>query len=256
MSKVSRPNRIKRYREGHIYKTNQCGELIILQYESAVKVRVKFLETGYETTTTMPNIVAGKVKDWLAKTVYGEGIIGEKVSKVNGEYPKEYTLWRNMLKRCYNESSIATNKTYEGCSVSEEFKYFPYFKEWCKNQIGFDQDGWQLDKDILNPQSKRYSPECCVFVPRELNCLIKWNKTVTEGDLIGVKYHKKLGKFSADITSEGVQKYLGLFNTRLEAFSVYKEAKELAMKEAAEKWKGKVDERVYEKLANFEFKML
>lgn len=256
MSKISRPNRVKKYREGCIYKTKQCGEVIILQYESAVKVRVKFLETGYETTASMSNIVAGKVKDLFAKTIYGEGVVGEKVSTVNGKYPKEYLLWKNMLKRCYNAPYVAANKTYEGCSVSEEFKYFPYFKEWCKNQIGFDQDGWELDKDILNPQGKLYSPKHCVFVPRELNCLTKWNKTITEEELVGVKYHKKLGKFSADITCGGVQKYLGVFNTRLEAFSAYKDAKELAMKEVAEKWKGKVDERVYETLVNFEFKIL
>ena len=255
MSKITSHSRVKKGEEGSIYKTNQCGELIILQYESALKVHVKFLETGYETTARISNIVDGKVKDLLAKTVYGEGVLGEKVSKESGKYPKEFLLWRNMLKRCYNPASVAANKTYEGCSVSEEFKYFPYFREWCKNQIGCDQVGWHLDKDILNPQGKKYSAEYCVFVPIELNCLIKWNKTITEEDLIGVRYHKKLGKFSAAITCDGVEKRLGLFNTRLEAYSTYKEAKELAIKEVAERWKGKIDERVYEKLVNFELKM-
>lgn len=252
MNENLRPNRVKKFREGCIYKTNQYGDLIILQYESATKVRVRFLETGYETTTSMPNIVASKVKDLFAKTVYGVGVVGEKVSKINGEYPKEYILWRNMLKRCYGKSTISANKTYEGCSVSEEFKFYHYFKWWCRNQIGFDQEGWQLDKDILNPQGKRYSPEHCVFVPVELNSLTKWNKTITEESLIGVKYNKQLGKFYANIISEGVKKHLGVFNTRLETFLAYKEAKELAMKKAAEKWKNHIDPRVYEALMNYQ----
>ena len=252
MSKISSHSRVKKGEEGSIYKTNQCGELIILQYESALKVHVKFLETGYETTARISNIVDGKVKDLLAKTVYGEGIIGEKVFKVDGKYPKTFWLWRNMLKRCYDKSTISANKTYEGCSVSEEFKFYPYFKWWCKNQIGFDQEGWQLDKDILNPQSKRYSPEHCVFVPVELNSLTKWNKSITEESLIGVKYNKQLGKFYANIISEGVKKHLGVFNTRLETFLAYKEDKELAMKKAAEKWKNHIDPRVYEALMNYQ----
>lgn len=40
----------------------------------------------------MSNIVASKVKDWFAKTVCGVGAVGEKVFKINGEYPKEYIL--------------------------------------------------------------------------------------------------------------------------------------------------------------------
>lgn len=256
MSKISRPNRIRKDRIGSVFKTNSFGDIIILQYENARNVRVRFLETGYETVASMPNITEGKLKDLLAKTVYGEGVLGEKEVKVDGEYPKEYLLWRNMLRRCYDKATLAANKTYEGCTVSDNFKYYPYFKEWCNKQVGFNVEGFQLDKDILNPYQKMYSEDTCVFVPIQLNCLTKWNKIITEDTLIGTNYSKYLGKFTASGLIDGSTKHLGVFDTRLEAFYVYKDFKEKQIKAVAEKWKDQIDPRVYEKLINFEFKVV
>ena len=41
------------------------------------------------------------------------------------------------------------------------------------------------------------------------------------------------------------------FNTELEAFNAYKEAKESFVKEQAEKWKGKIDNRAYDALMSY-----
>ena len=41
------------------------------------------------------------------------------------------------------------------------------------------------------------------------------------------------------------------FNTELEAFNAYKTAKESFIKEQANKWKGKIDERAYEALMSY-----
>ena len=41
------------------------------------------------------------------------------------------------------------------------------------------------------------------------------------------------------------------FNTELEAFNAYKEAKENHLRELAEKWKSKIDERAYQALINY-----
>ena len=49
----------------------------------------------------------------------------------------------------------------------------------------------------------------------------------------------------------GCQKeHLGSFNTEIEAFNAYKTAKEAFIKEQANKWKGKIDERAYNALMN------
>ena len=52
--------------------------------------------------------------------------------------------------------------------------------------------------------------------------------------------------------NKGKREYLGYFNTELEAFNAYKEAKETFIKEQAEKWRGKIDERAYEALMDYE----
>ena len=51
--------------------------------------------------------------------------------------------------------------------------------------------------------------------------------------------------------NKGKPKYLGSFTTEIEAFNAYKQTKENYIKELANKWKGKVDERAYEALMNY-----
>ncbi len=52
--------------------------------------------------------------------------------------------------------------------------------------------------------------------------------------------------------NKGKQEHLGYFNTELEAFNAYKTAKEAFVKEQANKWKGKIDDRAYEALMSYE----
>jgi hypothetical protein len=47
-------------------------------------------------------------------------------------------------------------------------------------------------------------------------------------------------------------KHLGRFNTAEQAFQVYKTAKEAYIKEVVNKWKDKIDPRVYNTLMNYE----
>ena len=51
-----------------------------------------------------------------------------------------------------------------------------------------------------------------------------------------------------DLLQELGMKY---FNTESEAFNAYKEAKENHLRELANKWKGKIDERAYQALINY-----
>ena len=46
--------------------------------------------------------------------------------------------------------------------------------------------------------------------------------------------------------------WVGLFKTEIEAFNVYKQAKETFVKEQAEKWKGKIDDRAYKALMSYQ----
>ena len=239
--------------EGDVFKTKSYGDLIVTKYVNSKAVCVKFVVTGYETTTKASNVIAGSVKDRLLPTVHGIGITGDSQVRVDGKHTKEYRLWNNMLKRCYSVGCQKFRPTYIDCSVSENFRYLQYFKEWCNNQIGFnsvDEKGkpFALDKDILVKGNRVYNEDVCVFVPQEVNLLFT-KRDKSRGEYpIGVSFHKSRGMLTATLNN----KYLGYFNTAEQAFQVYKTAKEAYIKEVANKWKDKIDPKVYEALMNYE----
>ena len=239
--------------EGDVFKTKSYGDLIITKYVNSKAVCVKFVVTGYETTTQASNVIAGSVKDRLLPTVHGIGITGDIQVNVNGQYLKEYKIWKRVLCRCYSVGYQKVQPTYIDCSVSENFRYLQYFKEWCNNQIGFnsvDEKGkpFALDKDILVKGNRVYNEDVCVFVPQEVNLLFT-KRDKSRGEYpIGVSFHKSRGMLTATLNN----KYLGYFNTAEQAFQVYKTAKEAYIKEVANKWKDKIDPKVYNTLMNYE----
>lgn len=174
----------------------------------------------------------------------------------DGEYlssgTKEHALWRSMLARCYKEENLKRKPAYRGCSVSDNFKNYTYFYEWCNNQIGFKKEGWSLDKDLLIKGNKVYSEDTCVFVPLEINNVIVKADSLRGDYPIGVSYDRSRGKFTARIWIENKPKFLGRYATIEEAFHSYKVNKEKHLKSIAEKWKGVVDYRVYDALVNYE----
>ena len=171
---------------------------------------------------------------------------------INGVQTKEYKLWQNMLRRCYSDNSKKKRPTYEGCEVSDNFKYYEYFYEWRHSQIGFGNEGWHLDKDLLVKGNKVYSEKTCVFLPREINQLLTRREALRGKHLIGVCWSKTANAFVAQARkNKGKRGHLGYFNTELEAFNAYKEAKESFVKEQANKWKGKIDDRAYNALMNY-----
>ena len=238
---------------GKVCKSKSSGDFNVLKYNNAKDVEIQFLKTGYETTVELGNIKKGDVKDLYSPSVYGVGILGTKyLSTVNGVKTKEYKLWQSMLERCYSDSYKKKHLTYQGCEVSDNFKYFEYFYEWCHKQIGFGNEGWHLDKDLLVKGNKIYNEESCVFIPSEINSvLIK--STATRGEhLIGVYWNKTSKAFVARANVNGKLKHLGSFNTEIEAFNAYKKAKETYIKEIANKWKSQIDDKVYKALMSYE----
>ena len=239
---------------GKVYKSKLSGDFKIIKYNDAYNVEIQFLKTGYETTVQLVQVKSGKVKDPYAPSVYGIGVLGVKYpSKINGVLTKECALWRDMLKRCYSDAYQKKYPTYEGCEVSDNFKNYEYFYEWCHNQIGFGIEGFELDKDLLIKGNKVYSENTCVFLPNEINSLLVKREALRGKHLIGVCWSNTNKAFVAQVRiNKGKQEYLGCFKTELEAFNAYKKAKESFVKEQAEKWKDKIDERVYKALMNYE----
>ena len=165
-------------------------------------------------------------------------------------------LWHKMFERSYNKKSLENNPTYTGCSVSLNFSDYQYFKDWCVNQTGFNSvdlrgNVFHLDKDILVKGNKVYSEATCCFVPKEINGFYTKANKIRGLFAIGVYFDKRSQKFIAGLSIEGKYKILGQYDNEWSAFIAYKQAKENRAKELAEKWRGQIDNRVYEKLINY-----
>lgn len=141
-----------------------------------------------------------------------------------------------------------TQLCYKGCSHT--FKDFQEFAEWCNTQKGFKED-FQLDKDLLFKNNKIYSPETCVFLPREINkALIRM--TCRRGMYpIGVTVDKKGIRAKCADTLNNRIHLIGYFTSVEEAFEAYKSYKECVLKSLAEKWKDQIDSRAYNALMSY-----
>ena len=236
-----------------VYQSKNSGCFTITSYLDSYNIGIKFINTSFEMFTHLGCIKNGRVKDPYSPSVYSIGIVGTKYpSTINGVLTKEYDPWQNMLRRCYSDKYQKKQPTYEGCEVSDNFKSYEYFYDWCNSQVGFGNKDWQLDKDLLVKGNKVYSEYSCVFLPNEINLLLT-KRTASRGNhLIGVYYHKRGKVFVAQVSrNKGKPKYLGAFTTEIEAFNAYKQTKENYIKELANKWKGQIDERAYEALMNY-----
>ena len=240
---------------GKVCKSKSSGDFKILKYNDRANVEIQFINTGFETTVQLVQVKSGSVKDPYSPSIYGVGIIGTKypVSE-GGSDTKDYSLWKSMLQRCYSNILKKRCPTYIGCEVSDKFKSYEYFYEWCHRQVGFGNKGWQLDKDLLSKECKIYSEHTCVFVPPEINGFLL-NGNSYRGDLpLGVILDKgaKKPRYRARLSKYGKYYCYGSYSNPTDAFYAYKQAKEDFAKELAEKWKAQIDPRVYNALMNYQ----
>lgn len=191
----------------------------------------------------------------MSKLVQGVGKYtkGKYLSKSEGKRGKEYNLWTDMLKRCYDIKRQSIQTTYKECTVSENFKNFQFFAEWCNNQIGFGNEGWQLDKDIVVRGNKMYSEDTCVFVPRQINLAIIGGNSLNEDNRKGVFFQKLSGKFKVYLSKRSKLAYLGSFVDENEASKVYKREKWLYLQSLLSEYGGFLDWRVVIALSDWKF---
>ena len=142
-----------------------------------------------------------------------------------------YQKWISILERCYGEKYLQRVPSYRGCSICEEWKTFSNFMAWMKTQ---SWEGKHLDKDILIPGNKVYSPETCVFVSNQINQLLKNNHTTRGKYPVGVVLSKHKKKFESGLQRFGKTCHIGYFETPEEAHEAYKKERIKYILEVAE----------------------
>jgi hypothetical protein len=135
-----------------------------------------------------------------------------------------YRLWQNMLGRCYDDKAHERLPTYIDCSTTPDWFYLSKFERWVLTQ---DWQGKQLDKDILFPNNKLYSPETCVFVEGKLNTFLLERNSARGLYPLGVDWVKKQSKFRARCSNPFTveKENLGCYNNPEDAHSAWKKRK-------------------------------
>lgn len=235
---------------GDTFKTLNCGYVEVKEYIKSSKILVVFPRTGWETYVIAQQLRTGEIKDKLLPSRQGVGVIGyaTTIDAQGGTYPS-YSVWGNMIDRCYRLSEI--NPSYRGCTVDTKWHSYGNFKKW------FDEnyiEGYEMDKDILQNGvvNKIYSPLTCDFVPKHINILLTHNQR-SKGLPNGVCECTKSDNYRARCSHLKISEYIGAFSTPELAFSAYKDYKEMKLKQASKTLRslGVVSERICNALDNF-----
>lgn len=230
---------------GDVFETKGGTSCVILKYTNSRDIDVEFLDGNYfRTKVSAGNLRKGEVKNPYNRNIYGVGYIGSGDFRArNGRVKtKEYSVWENLMQRCYSEKFLENNPAYKGCSVHPKWHNFQNFAEWYTSQE-FYGEGYHLDKDLLHRGNKVYSEDTCCLIPRAIN-----NAIVGMFKSGGVRFEEEYSKYRSYISCNGLQKHLGYFSTESDAIGAYRDAKTKYLKSLAETWKNKIDDRVYNSL--------
>lgn len=149
-----------------------------------------------------------------------------------------YIMWKSMLGRCYSTRVKNEQPEYLGISCCDDWHTLSNFHEWVTQQ---NWEGKQLDKDLLFPGNKVYSPDTCVFVTSQINNLIQIRLKRTKDLPRGV--HQNGKKYGAEFNKQ----YLGTFHSPEEAHQAYTHARNQAIQNVASK---QSDPRIRDALLN------
>lgn len=163
------------------------------------------------------------------KLVYGIGLndadyaVGPKIDGRQIICPF-YRVWRSMIERCYDHKSHAKYPTYICCSVCPEWLRFSAFKAWMEAQ---EWQGKALDKDLLIPGNKIYSPAACAFVDPSINSFLTDSAAIRGKFPIGVNLNKPAKKYQASCNNQFIKKkeHLGLFDCPVKAHEAWRARK-------------------------------
>lgn len=252
-------------------RNNRLGTpMKIIAYRTSDDIDVEFQDKFHyvKEHQTYSNFRGGGIKNPYDITVYGVGYIGAGKYKpmLNKDVIElRYNDWRNMLGRCYSEDDVNTDglvhsarseytdereyEVYHCCEVDERWFNYQNFSEWFEENKYECDERLQVDKDILFPNCKIYSPETCLLVSHRINVLFM-NKKNDRGLPNGIR-RTKGGRYSAKYNLEN----LGTYDTLEEVYAIYAIKKKENILRYAEEYKNIVSEKVYNALVNYEVRI-
>lgn len=183
------------------------------------------------------------------RTVLGVGVYDStEPTRVSGKMRPAYQTWANIIERCYSQSYHNGKPSYVGCTVCDEWLTYSNFETWFNENY---REGWHLDKDIINSESRVYCPEWCLFIPSWVNTFVSTGRHGKS--LMGVYEHLdgRPKKYQAHCRNPFTKKNerLGSFYTDLEAHEAWKKRK-IEHVETMRNQLDEIDLRLYPALLN------
>ena len=252
--------KLKMERLGETNVNNKGYPMKIIEYNNVNNIIVEFLDKyKAKVHTSYQCFLSGGIKNPYAPSVCGVGMIGNKYpARIKYKNTKEYKVWHNMLRRCFNKKEKERRPTYQNVSVCKEWLLFENFYEWLHSQENFEKwySGfrWSIDKDILVKGNKIYSPETCCLVPNEINTLFERKENQRGKYPIGVSKTKNGYSATCSNPYGNTARWLGTYYTVEEAFQVYKKYKENLIKQIAEieHNNGNITKKCYDAMLRYE----
>ena len=122
-----------------------------------------------------------------------------------------YTAWKSMKAR---SEPAYQNKypSYQGVAVCDQWKVFSNFHKWAVVNL---LEGLEVDKDVLLPGNKLYSPPTCAALPKRINYLLNSFKSNCGTLPIGVSLTANItNKYRAAVSSSGKRVNLGVYASK------------------------------------------
>ncbi len=192
--------------------------------------------------------------DWetMGFTVYGEcpeykGYIHKihrKDKKINISYEKSYKLWERLIQ--INRGNVGKNNGI----LCEQWQQYENFKKWYdenlyeieNEEVEFSYKFWDVDNDII-------SPETSVLIPTEINKVVRnIIRSAETGLMLNVNVQKNL--YTIRMFGEAIASS----NNKEEICEIRRAIFKRQMIDFAEKYKGKIPDKIYARLLNFELK--
>lgn len=172
----------------------------------------------------------------------GIGYSGMAVG-TEGYHEKSYTKWKDMMQRCHDKEVHKKYKPeYADKCVCEEWQNYANFKLWYDKHHVFG-NRIDLDKDILKPGNKEYSPETCVLIEHYIN-------TIFERHVSDNIYENEDGKYFVGSNRKKV------YETYDEVFEFACNKKKERIEKVAEKNLGRIPKCAYDAMLRYDVEAL
>lgn len=226
---------------GDILTTTQGYEIEVIEYVNYYDLTVKFCIDGRIVKTDMQVIENKSLKHPYHIHLHGVGYDGE-LPNTSPAYSEIRKCWRNLLRRLFQKGDEF--KSYENTTIEDDWLNFSNFYQWAYAETSGNLTGLDLDKDILSEGSKHYGPDTCCFIPSPMNKMLS-RIDYSEGgyyDTFGNRWRIRYNDFE---TGNAV---VLSFKTEDEANQAFIQQKSERYIKIAERFKGQISQRVYDRL--------